>query len=419
MPAGGTGGCAVQEPPVNRRRLIAVLTFLAGLYFVLDFIVPPTVPMVTREGVVLAVRPAVVTVRDAAGVESRIEMARGAQALERARDTHGKPMLRPVRTRNVRAGDTVTLRLGALTVREVLEGEVRTLVGEDGARIAVPAVARTYALGEGGTEVAAVPGATVVVEARDVRVLAMDYGSLDLLAGGSRQRLDMGSTTAIIRLTRGGRPAEIPLVDARVGDTVRAGPHTMFADNRDTAAQFNLVLTTMAFGMGLISLLMVNTARLRKKEGDWYTTPFFFAAVIVGVFAGVYRYLDPGSPHREFSDVIVHRILAPVGAAIFSLLAFYMASAAYRAFRIRTVEAALMMASALIVMLGQTPFGMYLTAWMGEQFSALWLPNVAGWILRVPNTALFRGLIFGIMLGAIATALRYWLNLERSTAMKD
>ncbi|MEJ5171489.1 MAG: hypothetical protein WHU10_10915, partial [Fimbriimonadales bacterium] len=101
----------------------------------------------------------------------------------------------------------------------------------------------------------------------------------------------------------------------------------------------------------------------------------------------------------------------------FSLLAFYLASASYRAFRIRSAEAGLMMATALIVMLGQTPFGMYLTGWLGEQFRALWLPNVAGWVLRVPNSAVVRGLIFGTMLGGIGTALRYWLNLEKGSAL--
>ena len=136
----------------------------------------------------------------------------------------------------------------------------------------------------------------------------------------------------------------------------------------------------------------------------------------MGVIAGVGKYEDPGTAARATSDFFVLRVIASVNSAIFSLLAFYMAAAAYRAFRVKTAEAALMMTSALIVMLGQTPFGSYLTSWMGEQYSALWLPNIAGWILRVPNTSVFRGLTFGVMLGAIATALRYWFSMEKSVS---
>jgi hypothetical protein len=139
----------------------------------------------------------------------------------------------------------------------------------------------------------------------------------------------------------------------------------------------------------------------------------------MGVLAGIYKYAPEQSARHAFSDFIVLRVISSVTSAVFSLLAFYMATAAYRAFRVKSGEAALMMASALIVMLGQTPFGLYLTSWTGERFQGFWLPNVAAWILRVPNTAVFRGLVFGVMVGAIATALRFWLSLERSSAVRD
>jgi hypothetical protein len=87
-----------------------------------------------------------------------------------------------------------------------------------------------------------------------------------------------------------------------------------------------------------------------------------------------------------------------------------MATASYRAFRVKSGEAMLMMVSAFIVMLGQIPIGMWLTHGLP---SYLQLPVMAQWILYIANSAAVRGMWFGMMVGAIAVGLRFWLSLER------
>ena len=53
-----------------KRRLIAVVTFLAGLYYFLEFVVPPTIPWQSVSGRVLEVTPTEIRLQSGAEVRS-------------------------------------------------------------------------------------------------------------------------------------------------------------------------------------------------------------------------------------------------------------------------------------------------------------------------------------------------------------
>jgi hypothetical protein len=97
--------------------------------------------------------------------------------------------------------------------------------------------------------------------------------------------------------------------------------------------------------------------------------------------------------------------LVALQSTMFALLAFYMASAAYRSFRARSTLAVLLLVSAFVVMLGQVPIGEALYSKM---------PLISQWIMKVPNTASKRGVDLGITLGALATMLKILTGVERS-----
>ena len=113
------------------------------------------------------------------------------------------------------------------------------------------------------------------------------------------------------------------------------------------------------------------------------------------------EHINPGSPF----DVVFQNIQVPIEATMFSLLAFYIASAAFRAFRARTLEATLLLAAATIVMLGRVPIGDIIHEGV---------PAATQWILNVPNLAAKRGIMIGVGLGMMATALKIILGIERA-----
>lgn len=111
-----------------------------------------------------------------------------------------------------------------------------------------------------------------------------------------------------------------------------------------------------------------------------------------------------GPEGRVYTWLYDH-VFAPCNATMFALLAFFIASAAFRAFRARNTEAALLLGAAIIIMLGRAP--------IGRAMSDM-LPEISDWILDVPNNAGRRAIMMGAALGAIATSLRVILGLERS-----
>jgi hypothetical protein len=161
-----------------------------------------------------------------------------------------------------------------------------------------------------------------------------------------------------------------------------------------------IVVAAFALVLGAANLIRIHLQKIIKRKDEWYNSLILLVAMVVMSLSAIiwtqqnviYSYL--------FDNVFVH-----LNGTMFALLAFYIASAAYRAFRIRTKEATVLLLAAIIVMLGRAPVG----AMIWDQF-----PSYSAWLQGVFTSAGYRGIMIGASLGAMVTALRIIFGIDRS-----
>jgi hypothetical protein len=109
-------------------------------------------------------------------------------------------------------------------------------------------------------------------------------------------------------------------------------------------------------------------------------------------------------------------VLQPITSTMFALLAFYVASAAFRAFRAKNLEATLLLGTAFVILLGRTYAGVLITGWIppNSSFAFLRLENLAVYIMKLFNAAGNRAIMIGIALGIASTSLKILLGIDRS-----
>ena len=96
---------------------------------------------------------------------------------------------------------------------------------------------------------------------------------------------------------------------------------------------------------------------------------------------------------------------------MFALLAFFVASASYRAFRARNVESTMLLVAAFVLMLGRVLISDWISGWLPEGYM---LGDLADWVMDFPQTAGQKAIMIGIALGVASSALRVILGLERA-----
>jgi hypothetical protein len=165
---------------------------------------------------------------------------------------------------------------------------------------------------------------------------------------------------------------------------------------------WNQIIAGFALILGAASLLQTHTVKIRRQEAGWGYSAVMYISMFVMLGAGVW---SQGKTEGTAFGWLYDYVMVALQGTMFSLLAFFIASAAYRAFRARTTESAILLLAAVLVMFGRVPFGEYLISGVGQ---------LSDWVMSVPNTAAQRGILIGVSLGGIATSIKIICGIERS-----
>lgn len=197
-------------------------------------------------------------------------------------------------------------------------------------------------------------------------------------------------------------------------------PHAPFNHWSEDFNVFFDIIAAFAFILGGGNLARMHGKRIAGLRPGWQysiiTLVGFFAMLIVGLFKlgnpdGIIGDLNKTGSWFDYGYEYVFK---PTSATIFALLAFFIASASYRAFRAKNVDATILLVTAMIILLGRTFIGGLLTAWLPASMEFFQIPVLASWIMAVPNSAGNRAIMIGVALGIVSLSLKVILGVDRS-----
>jgi len=181
---------------------------------------------------------------------------------------------------------------------------------------------------------------------------------------------------------------------------------------KEFALDWTIVIGVFAMALGIWSLTKVSMEKVRRRADNWQYSIVTLAGLVAMMMFSIWSWATGGIENALSGYMFVQffdYVMVPIQATMFSLLAFFIASAAYRAFRARSLLASLLLLAAVIVMLR--------VVYMGALSDPV---NVmADWIINVPNLAAKRAILVGVGLGIVATALKVILGIERTYLGRD
>ena len=183
-------------------------------------------------------------------------------------------------------------------------------------------------------------------------------------------------------------------------------PHPVSEEAITNVSKWMQIISGFALALGLASLFHVHAVKIKRQVPGWGYSLVLYITMVVTIVVGFWsRGETTVDGAKTGLGWLYDNMMVPLQGTMFSVLAFFIASAAYRAFRARSPEAGVLLASAVVVMMGRVPLGQFLLPWTWD---------VTQWLLNVVNSAVRRAILIGVSMGQVALSLKIILGIERA-----
>ena len=165
-----------------------------------------------------------------------------------------------------------------------------------------------------------------------------------------------------------------------------------------TLRSFVTVVSAAALMLGIVFLTISHVRTISDQRSGWHYSIIYIISLLITVGLGFM-----GVRNENFLW-IYNNLTSPIGAALYSLTCFYITSAAYRVFRARNWNAAILLVCGFIVLMMLIPIG------------AVIFPPVVPigeWLRSYPSSAGFRGMIMGTSLGIMGLGVRVMMGRQK------
>jgi hypothetical protein len=188
-----------------------------------------------------------------------------------------------------------------------------------------------------------------------------------------------------------------------------AGAGGLFGLIAGVLVDWAAVITAVGLLFGILSVVGTHTQRVRARSADWGYSLILILSMLAVIVAGVFFPLPgragvvlPGSLAEIPIRTVFRVVYEPLASSLLALLAFFSLSAALRALRRGSGEAAVIVVVAALVLLAQIP-------------PVAALPAVGAtvqWLNDYVALAGARGLLIGAAIGALVAGVRVLLGFD-------
>ncbi|MGE5579155.1 MAG: hypothetical protein ACM3WU_03835 [Bacillota bacterium] len=165
---------------------------------------------------------------------------------------------------------------------------------------------------------------------------------------------------------------------------------------------WGVIISAFAVGLAAANLIVIHARKIRSKHPDAWMSWIMYFGMLIMVATG---FAAKGTLIADINSFFYDGLNLPLGTAMFSIMVFFIASAARRAFRARNIDAAFLLVSGLLVMLGNAPL---------MKLVSSWFPSASSWFMSYANVAGNRAIMIGAALGMVLTGFRVILGIDRS-----